>query len=97
MKQKDLLKAKLFLEAVVSGDLSVVREDACGICFNLDTKLTESSAYDFVKSNCSDWKHFSGNVTFPLPLECRYSDSMWKGKSLEFRQSLCKHLLTKLS
>jgi hypothetical protein len=39
-----------------------------GICKNLDDQLdSQTCGYRFVESNCSDWEHFSGCTTYPVP------------------------------
>jgi hypothetical protein len=87
---------KSFLKAVIAGDLSVIDSPGCGVCYNLDENSDDFfNAYTFVEINCVDWEHFSGESMFPVPCKLDFLPK-WIGEQLEFRQSLCKHLLTKL-
>jgi hypothetical protein len=99
MSLKPTEKIKSFLKLVIAGDLSLIDSPACGLCFNLDRYVGRFfNSYNFIEINCIDWEHFSGEALFPVPCKfCKFDCSnKWVGKQLELRQSLCKHLLTKL-
>lgn len=85
-----------------------LKEDA--ICDNIEFKddgichllscLCESSKYGFVKENCGDWNHFSGDLSYPVSSKevfsyHRNNCDLWNGEQLELRLSLIDHLLTK--
>jgi hypothetical protein len=101
--------AKAFLNAIIMGDLSVVRNKYFGICYNLEGvpdihKPFEEgygSLYDFVAQNCSEWEHWSGSTMYPIPKESLDTPHdcpprRWSGQQLNLRQSLCFHLIGKI-
>lgn len=66
-----------------------------GICFNLNEKHPHKyDSYMFVRENCEDWKHFSGDSSYPIPEDLYLGK--WEGVNLEMRISLIDHLLTKV-
>jgi hypothetical protein len=97
MSLKPTEQIKSFLKAVIAGDVSVIDAPGCGVCYNLDVYVGRCfNAYDFVETYCIDWEHFSGESMFPVPRKLDLFSPKWIGEQLELRQSLCKHLLTKL-
>jgi hypothetical protein len=50
--------------------------------------------YRFVRLNCKDWEHFSGDDSLPVPHEPGVP--LWEGTQLEYRLSLVAHLIHKI-
>lgn len=83
-------------ENVVNGNTKKYDFGVCSVLY----QLSASNCYAFVNTNCIDWKHFSGNMYYPVSGEDVWlvhakNHTLWKGEQLELRLSLIDHLLTK--
>ena len=83
-----------------------------GICYNLhktssanrntvdlDTERTGVDGYNIVTEHSPSWEHFSGDENYPVVYqELPYPESapLWEGKQLVLRQSLIKHIISRL-
>ena len=80
-----------------------------GICYNLHktssarrgpkqlglhTERTGVDGYDIVTAHSPSWVWFSGNESYPV--EGAFDAPLWKGEQLALRQSLIKHIISKL-
>lgn len=88
----EILDALLLLEEQAINNC--IDESHYGICYNLSELTGElDESYDFVRENCEDWEHFSGNSVYPI--EGCSGEPLWEGKQLELRLSLLDHLIAK--
>jgi hypothetical protein len=89
-------KVRKFLTSVIAGDLSVLKNERSGICFNLNEYISPSihCGYKIVQVHSHSWKHFNGDSVNPVTAigNCK----KWKNTQLKFRKSLCKHILENL-
>ena len=76
-----------------------------GICDSLDDMCCNGDeafvdVYKFVSKNSLDWEGYSGNRQFPIEggfdAFCANTTTLWEGDQLIARQSLIRHLLTKV-
>lgn len=77
-----------------------------GICHNLKLAVMRYdiafNTYFFIRNNCEDWKHFSGDSAYPVEADwieyhtCSCKGMLWIGNNGKLRRSLCRHLVKKL-
>lgn len=73
----------------------------CGICENVATIAKKYHTCE-IKSLCESWKHFSGDLIYPIGNVEQYNhhklnETLWIGEQLKLRLDLIKHMKGKLT
>lgn len=105
---KHILAVIKHFNKLASGEIKPVSAVA-GLCaeyFNRDVFDVETSHRLELRTYFKTWKHFSGQMSFPIPKTSkRFVDScdqftntknLWKGKQGKLRRHLCRHIVRKL-
>lgn len=75
-------------------------DNESGICWNLSE--LGKTFYNFeIKQLALSWKHFSGDLTYPIGGEKVYqlhkeNGTLWKDEQLKFRLDFIKHMIKEL-
>lgn len=94
-----LLEALEKLEVNIKKGKKYFTQDS-GVCDNVSTIGNQFYHYQ-IKQVISDWKHFSGDLTYPIGGVELYNfhktnESLWQGEQLKLRLDLIKFLKSKL-
>lgn len=95
----ELLKAIEILEANIKKGKKFYTQD-CGICENVSI-IGKKYFHCQIKEIVKDWKHFSGDLTYPIGGMVDYNhhknnETLWKDEQLKLRLDLIKFIKRKL-
>lgn len=99
MSEMKLIEAIEQLEAKIKKGKKHFLYD-CGICENV--AVIGKRFYHFqIKEITLQWKHFSGDLTYPIGGEKEYNlhkehETLWQGEQLKLRLDLIKFMKSKL-
>lgn len=100
-KAKEVLMAKL--QNVIDGNIPEVFKSSglCAYIKYVDYLDGSDNVFNLVTCNSQGWEFYSGDKQYPISGQWYYwehtiNKTLYVGEQLELRQSLAKHLLTKL-